>query len=214
MIKLADGIAFYFIVSLTFIGFSVFTNAISYKIGNFTFLKLNFMNTISFKNFFYLFVCAIVLTTVNFGQTSNQNKLTIDKIVDKTIKAGESQDYFVKLKEKNFIQIQLDQKGIDAILTLYSPQGRELIKRDSPNGETGAEIISYIAQTNGNYKVTVSVLAESETKNGNISIKIVTQRPPNSIDNSRIEAESLFQAAQDSVGTDSELSKKNMLKAQ
>ena len=72
----------------------------------------------------------------------------------------------------------------------------------------GAEIISHIAQMDGNYKVTVNVLAESETKNGNISIKIVTQRLPNPADKSRIEAESLFQAASDLVGTDSDLSKK------
>jgi hypothetical protein len=107
---------------------------------------------------------------------NGQTPLQINTPLDRTLGPSESHDFTVTLEENTWIQFVVEQHGIDAIVKVFSPEGRVLGEFDSPNGNDGPEDVSFVAAAAGVYHITVSPLDAAGTTSGRFQIKIIETR--------------------------------------
>src|SRR5215213_2721300 len=124
----------------------------------------------------------IVLTCLSHSRTSRAQGVTaalrVGETVERTIKRGESHAFSVNLKEDNFLQIVVDQRGIDVVVRVFSPEGKSLGEFDSPTGASGQEGVSLVAHLPGAYRIDVSPLEQQENPaSGRYEIRILELRP-------------------------------------
>jgi hypothetical protein len=101
--------------------------------------------------------------------------------VERTIKRGETHSYGVSLKRNQFLQLVVEQHGIDVVVRLFAPDGKGLGVFDSPNGTEGPEGVSLIADVDGVYRVVITPLVEQgNSDSGRYEIRILDLRPATS----------------------------------
>ncbi len=97
--------------------------------------------------------------------------------VDRTLGAGQTHQFTVTLEENSHIQLVVEQRGIDVVVKVFSPEGRAMGEFDSPNGNDGPENVSFSGTAAGVYRITVSPLDPANSPSGNYQIKILELRP-------------------------------------
>lgn len=110
-------------------------------------------------------------TTVYEGPT-----LKVGTPVERKLGPGEAHAYSITLEENTYIQVAVEQRGIDLMVQVASPSGKSLGDFDSPNGTDGPENVSFVAATAGIYRVIVAPLNRQDTTSGMYEIKILELR--------------------------------------
>ena len=121
-------------------------------------------------------VCFSLAVNVK-GQSSTT--LQLGTPVESSLGPGEVHTFTLNLEENNFVQIVVEQRGIDVIVKVFSPSGKSLGEYDSPNGNQGPEHLSFIAATAGSYRVTVAPLDPADTTTGKYLLNILELRQAN-----------------------------------
>lgn len=96
----------------------------------------------------------LAVANITFGQTPEQTdarELLPNQIVEREMTGKATHRYKFVLKKDEFFQVRVEQKGIDVALKLFDAEGRTLATMDSPNGRTGFETLSLIAEKAGDY---------------------------------------------------------------
>src|SRR5262249_18319951 len=75
--------------------------------------------------------------------------------VARTMARGQVHTFSVPLRQDDFAQVIVDQKGVDVIVRVISPDGKTVEEFDSPNGAIGPENVSVVAVTAGTYSIQV-----------------------------------------------------------
>ncbi len=81
--------------------------------------------------------------------------LTAGKQLERELKGGETQDFVVNLKQGEFLHVDVEQKGVDIVVTLLGPDGKKLLTIDSPNDQYGPELVVWEAAVSGDHKLQV-----------------------------------------------------------
>jgi len=116
--------------------------------------------------------------------------------VERTLSGGEVHTYEINLKVDQFINLVVDQRGIDVVVTLLGPDGKQIVEVDSPNGSRGPEPVWYVSAAAGTHKVVVRSL-DKEALAGKYEIRIEKQRAATTEDRKRADAQrDLIQGAQ------------------
>lgn len=105
-----------------------------------------------------------------------QTALQLGTPIERELRSGQVHEFTVNLEENNFIQLVVEQRGIDVIVKAFSPSGKSLGEYDSPTGNDGPENVSFVAVDAGNYRVTVGPLEPKDTSTGRYQIKILELR--------------------------------------
>jgi hypothetical protein len=102
--------------------------------------------------------------------------------VERSLKSGETQTFTVTLDSDTFLQLVVEQRGIDVVVRVTAPDGKSIGEFDTPNGNQGVEDVSFVAPTAGIYVVTISPLSNSGSTSakGRYEIKILDRRPATS----------------------------------
>ena len=58
------------------------------------------------------------------------------------------------------MKVVVEQKGIDVVVRLFGPDGKQITEVDSPNGTQGPEPVSVIAEAAGEYRLEVKGVGE------------------------------------------------------
>ena len=95
--------------------------------------------------------------------------------IDRQLRAGQSHTYSITLEENIFVQVVVEQRGIDVTVKVTHPEGKTLGDFDTPNGADGPENVSFVATTAGKYSITVAPLNQ-EAPEGQYQIKIIELR--------------------------------------
>lgn len=119
------------------------------------------------------FLCCASLAIHAQGQTA----LKMNTPVERTLGPGQVQEFTVTLEVNTWIQLVVEQQGIDVIVKTFSVEGKALGEFDSPNGNDGPEHVSFVAPTAGIYRITVNPLDPVNTTTGRYQIKILEIRP-------------------------------------
>jgi len=110
------------------------------------------------------------------------------KPIERSIKGDESHSYTLALTAGQYAYVVVDQRGVDALLAVYAPDGGKLFEIDSPNVNHGPEPLSLLADPAGTYRIEV----QSQTKpTGRYEIKLETLRPATQQDRTRFAAQKL-----------------------
>jgi len=112
------------------------------------------------------FACLVVaiqlLSTFAPAQTITDASLPgPGKPIERELRGGEAHSYAVHLNAGQFLEVVVDQRGIDVVVTLSGPDGKTLIEVDSPNGIRGPEPVASIARDSGLHKVEVRSLEKN-----------------------------------------------------
>jgi hypothetical protein len=128
----------------------------------------------------YLVLSLLLLTSLFGVQFANAQagptSLQPGTPIERTLSAGQSHSYTVNLEQDQFLRLVVDQRGIDVVVRAFSPSGRRLGEFDSPNGTSGPEDVTVIAETSGAYRIEVAPLGGYENPSGRYEIKIVELR--------------------------------------
>jgi len=126
-------------------------------------------------------------------QSTGQSPTIIEKNqrYERELRGGHSDLYRVKLAAGQYLQLVIEQHGVDVLLSLTSPSGQLITRSDSPIGTTGSEVISVIADSAGFYQVEVKTFSD-EAPVGRYVIRIADLREASSRDAKNILAERLF----------------------
>jgi CHAT domain-containing protein/Tfp pilus assembly protein PilF len=135
----------------------------------------------------------LVAFTLSGAQTQSDpaRTLTTAETVDREIRAGETHRYKINLKADEFLNVVLDQHGIDAQLTLVGPDGQKLVEADSPNGAEGPEPLFWIAGTTGDYQLEVRPRKKGASA-GRYELKLREVRSVTEVDRKRVAAQQAF----------------------
>jgi CHAT domain-containing protein/tetratricopeptide (TPR) repeat protein len=150
--------------------------------------EVKIIGIISMVLFVYLLASSDVSAQ---SQTSEIVTLPPDQTLEREMKGAETHRYKFDLKENEFFQVRIEQKGVDVALKLIDAHGKTLATMDSPNSKEGPETLSFAASTAGTYTLEVSGFDE-KAKKGNYTIKRQTSRAATAQDRRRVEVEHLF----------------------
>ena len=110
---------------------------------------------------FLLFMLVSVLSSSPLKSQERQSELKKGVPVSELLTAGEKHRYVVTMDANMFAYLSLVQKGVDAMITTYDPDGNKIQSFDSPNGRMGPEPVSLFSEKKGNFVLEVTALEEN-----------------------------------------------------
>jgi CHAT domain-containing protein/Tfp pilus assembly protein PilF len=124
------------------------------------------------------------------------------KPIERGIKGGETHVYRITLTAGQFLHAVVDQRGINAVVTLFGPDGKRIVEVDSPTGDIdspygtrGPGPVRAIAEKSGSYRLEIRSL-EKGAKPVRYQARIEELRVATQRDRSYIAAERLIVQAE------------------
>jgi tetratricopeptide (TPR) repeat protein len=117
-------------------------------------------------------------------------------LAEGTLQGGESRLFHMQLESGQFAQVVVEQKGIDVQLVVLGPDGNQRAHIDRPNGTIGPEVISWITDQEGIYRLRVESV-ERGSPRGDFTALLATPRTPEARDYERILAEQISAEAEE-----------------
>jgi tetratricopeptide (TPR) repeat protein len=97
-------------------------------------------------------------------------QLELGKVKTATIKGDEKQTYQIPLEKGQYLHLIVEQKSVDVIVTLFDPQGQQILEVDGTARSGG--LILAIAEKTGNYRLQVRRY-EQDAPQGDYGVKLV-----------------------------------------
>ena len=119
-----------------------------------------------------LLICIFV--TAN---AQSQTTLQVGTPIERTLEQAQSQVFTITLQENTFVQLVVEQRGIDVVVRVFSPEAKTIGEFDSPNGNNGPEHVSFVGPAAGAYRINVSPLNPGDPSTGRFEIKLLEVRP-------------------------------------
>ncbi len=110
--------------------------------------------------------------------------------IDCEMTAEELLRYRVELAADDFLEVVVEQRGIDVAVVVIDPAGRRLSTTDSPNSDLGPERILVLAETPGNHLL--EVRSPPRSGPGRYQVRIEVLRRPTAQDRTRAAAAKIF----------------------
>ncbi len=101
--------------------------------------------------------------------------LQTGKTFEREIGGAERHSYNVQLKKDEAYNLVVEQRGVDVVLRVYSPDGSLAADMDTPNGTQGDESLLFVPLVSGNYRIEIALLNIDAPK-GKYFIKTVATR--------------------------------------
>ena len=111
--------------------------------------------------------------------------------VQGTLRGGDTHAYRVDLQAGDFLHVVADQRGIDVVLAISGPDGKDVGSMDSLNGSFGPENVSIIAAAAGTYRIEVRSFDKNASA-GQYEIRVTELRPSKAGDDVRVRAEKTY----------------------
>ena len=104
-----------------------------------------------------LVVCSQADSAITLhSQGSDLPVLERGQPVERTLEPGQKNSYWIRVDAGQFLQVVVEQRGVDVVVTLYGLEGQAIYAADCPCGAKGPETISFIAPVSGSYRLEIS----------------------------------------------------------
>ena len=124
---------------------------------------------------FLTIVAIFIFSPQIFGQ-QEVRPLELNKPIERELKGGENHVYQFTLAERQFLHVVAMQRGVDVVVSLFTPEGKKVLEVDSPNGNRGEELLWFISDAAGDYRIEIASL-EKEIPAGKYEVAIKELRP-------------------------------------
>jgi CHAT domain-containing protein/Tfp pilus assembly protein PilF len=115
--------------------------------------------------------------------------------IERELSGGGSHFYKITLISGQYLQIAVNQRGIDVLVALFAPDGKKVSEGNSQHVIEGAETVSAIAEAAGAYRIEVRSAGKT-ARTGRYEIKVKELREATAKDNYRTDAELAFREAE------------------
>ncbi len=105
-----------------------------------------------------------------------------------TLAGGQTHAYSLKLEKGQFVDLVVEQQGIDVVLKLYTPAGELETTVDSPSGAEGTEVVPILALTDEPQELEIGAASPSAVT-GHYVLRVVAARLATPADALRVRAE-------------------------
>jgi len=123
------------------------------------------------------------------------------KPVERELSGGQSHSYKITMISGQYLQVVVEQRGIDVAVALFTPDGKKISEADSEHLIERSETVSAIAEAPGAYLIEVRS-PEKTAKTGRYEIKVEELRAATAEDKYRVSGEAVFREAEQlKVGT-------------
>src|SRR5262245_45778370 len=116
------------------------------------------------------------------------------KTIERDLSGGESHLYEISMAAGQYLRLVVDQRGIDVVVALFTPDGKKAIEVNNPYGSEGEETLSLISEVDGPYRMEVRSV-EKTAKRGGYALKVEELKEATAEDRYRVTAESIFREA-------------------
>jgi CHAT domain-containing protein/tetratricopeptide (TPR) repeat protein len=135
---------------------------------------------------------AVYHTYVNAGQNEQAvSTLKQGEPVERELAGGQTHSYQLLPTSGQFLHVVVDQRGIDVLVVLFGPDGKQLAEVDSPGGTSGIEPVFWVAKIPGSYRVEVQSL-DKEALSGRYEIRVEELRAATPQDEKVIAAQDAY----------------------
>src|SRR5262245_11332012 len=115
--------------------------------------------------------------------------------IERELSGGQSHFYKIAMISGQYLRVAVSQRGIDALVALFTPDGKQISEADGERMTVGVETISAIAEAAGSYRIEVRSV-EKTAQTGRYEIKVEELRDATTEDKYRVAAESLYREAE------------------
>ena len=158
--------------------------------------NLKNLSSVSSVNFSRAFLCAaamlalftiaasaIWLVKVNAqnassGQTQPTQEvptLELGKPIERELAGGQSHSYKITLAEGQYLNLVVEQRGVDVAVALVGPDGAQLANEDGETRKKGSEKVEWVVAVAGSYQLSVRVV-QKNSPIGKYEIRVATLR--------------------------------------
>lgn len=99
--------------------------------------------------------------------------------------------YQLRLEAGQFVHVLVEQRGIDVVVKVYGPDGKQVAEVDSPNWMQGPESVYLVAEADGSYRVEIHPV-EARAAPGSYEVRIKELRSATTQDRTRISAQTAY----------------------
>lgn len=83
-------------------------------------------------------------------------ELSKGEVLEREIAGREIHQYQFEMDKSEYVSIVVEQRGVDVVVFLFGPSGRQLVQVDSPTGDEGEERVTWFSTSSlGSYRVEV-----------------------------------------------------------
>ena len=112
-------------------------------------------------------------------------RLTEGQVVERPIAANESHHYEIELQEGQYLQLEVQQYGVDVGVEVTGPAGEPVLSADGPGGESGPEPVAFVAKTSGLHRLTMTA-SPRPWPPSRYEVRVTAVRPPTARDLRRV----------------------------
>jgi CHAT domain-containing protein/tetratricopeptide (TPR) repeat protein len=113
------------------------------------------------------------------------------KPLERALAGGETHAYRLTLTSGQHLLAVVEQRGIDVVVAVLEPDGKQVANVDSPSRTQGPEPISVVAKVSGDYRLEVRA-AEKDAAAGRYEVRIAELREAMPKDRSRVAAQAVL----------------------
>jgi CHAT domain-containing protein/Tfp pilus assembly protein PilF len=118
--------------------------------------------------------------------------------------------YQLSLQSEHLVAVEVDQRGIDLVIKVIAPNGKEILEVDGPHGNKGIEKIEFITNESGDFKLEIRAL-EKKPAQGSYEIKFVELRTATQQDKIILAAKTKYDEASALYGGTGETGRKQAI---
>ena len=89
---------------------------------------------------------------------AERSTLKVGEPIERELAGSQQHAYQITLSAGQYLNLVIEQRGIDVVVVLIGPDSKPLLEVDSPNGEKGPEPLAWIAETASAYRLEVRSL--------------------------------------------------------
>jgi len=127
--------------------------------------------------------------------------------LERALSGREQHEYAISLVRGQILHLVVEQQGLDLVEELSGPDGRLLLRVDTPRGAYGPEALWAVARETGRHRLRIRAL--DEEMSGNYAVAVVAIRPSTRADGARAEAERVHMSARDWEGRATESARRD-----
>ncbi|PZV26788.1 MAG: hypothetical protein DCF12_07925 [Snowella sp.] len=129
-----------------------------------------------------------VIAQTTVAQSDNRadvQKLKVGKVTPATIEGDQKQSYVIPMEKGQYLELIVEQKNVDVIVTLFDPQGQQVLEMDY-TGRSG-ELVLAIAERTGNYRLQVRRF-EHDILRGDYRVRLVALKAASQNEQEKVSA--------------------------
>ncbi|MGH9837545.1 MAG: tetratricopeptide repeat protein [Blastocatellia bacterium] len=136
---------------------------------------------------------AFAQTSATNAAQAAQDALPLEpgKPITRELAGGQSHPYRITLDAGQYLNVVVEQRGIDVVVTLFGPDDKQIAEFDAEIRRHGQEIVSQVAEAAGSYRLNVQA-KQKEAPAGHYEIRVAELRAATENDRDLQEARKLI----------------------